>query len=125
MLNTKVKILVESFGTLRHFSNDLKKKENSSKSPFIPRDKCDELVQLLSDIQKVINANKAILTQRKIEKSKFDFDRAEKLLEKLRESLRSVSNYTKKASVDPKAKINTKPVSEKNISDTALVKSEH
>jgi len=70
-------------------------------------------------MQKTICSIKASLTQRRIEKSKFDLDRISKLIEKQKVTLLSLSNYTLKASQKPKVKIKVEVSPEKSGDSSA------
>jgi hypothetical protein len=104
MFNDFKILIVKSFGTSRFFCSSPDKEDKLLKSPFVPRAKTDLLVKELSVMQKTISSIKATLTQRRIEKSKFDFDRISSLIDKQKSSLLSLSNYTLKASQKPKVK---------------------
>jgi len=107
----KIKIYsITSFRTSRFFTTINKSGKHLKVSPYIPRDKADELVRKASEIQKLLNKSKAILTQRKLNKVQVDLIKLDSNLTRIEATTKGILNYIVKASVEPKPKVKSQPL---------------
>lgn len=101
MYNTKL-LKQESEKPLQNLSKTKETQSTISKSPFVPRNKIDDIVTIITSLQKKLSNNKAILTQRKLQKSKFDINRFHLTLEQTKVKIDIMLKYSEKASIPPK-----------------------
>lgn len=74
------------------------------KSLFIPRNQLDEIIPVITSLEKRCRKIKSLLTQRKIKKSQFDLHRIKTNFDEVNKRLESYTRYIEKSSVLPKKK---------------------